>query len=62
LIWGFTGIIGKILGLSGLSTSEVVFWRMLIAWTTLLLYLLIKKESIIVSKKTLYKLLGNGVL
>ena len=62
LIWGFTGIIGKILGLSGLSTSEVVFWRMLIAWTTLLLYLLIKKKRIIVSKKTLFKLLGNGVL
>lgn len=62
LIWGFTGIIGKILGLSGLSTSEVVFWRMLIAWITLLLYLLIKKQSIIVSKKTLLKFLGNGVL
>ena len=62
LIWGFTGIIGKILGLSGLSTSEVVFWRMLIAWTTLLIYLLIKKQRIIVSKKTLFKLLGNGVL
>ena len=62
LIWGFTCIIGKILGLSGLSTSEVVFWRMLIAWTTLLLYLLIKKQRIIVSKKTLFKLLGNGVL
>ena len=62
LIWGFTGIIGKILGLSGLSTSEVVFWRMLIAWTTLLLYILIKKQRIIVSKKTLFKLLGNGVL
>tara|TARA_B110000285_G_C15124971_1_gene619554 strand:- start:1189 stop:2100 length:912 start_codon:yes stop_codon:yes gene_type:complete len=62
LIWGFTGIIGKILGLSGLSTSEVVFWRMLIAWTTLLLYLIIKKKHILVSKKTLLKLLGNGIL
>ncbi len=62
LIWGFTGIIGKILGLSGLSTSEVVFWRMLIAWTTLLLYLIVKKQNIVVSKKTLFKLLGNGVL
>ena len=62
LIWGFTGIIGKILGLSGLSTSEVVFWRMLIAWTTLLLYLVVKKQRIIVSKKTLLKFLGNGVL
>ena len=50
------------MGLSGLSTSEVVFWRMLIAWTTLLLYLVVKKQRIIVSKKTLLKFLGNGVL
>ena len=62
LIWGFTGIIGKVLVLSGLTTSEVVFWRMLIAWTTLLVYLIVKKEHIKVSKKTLFKLLGNGVL
>ena len=48
--------------LSGLTTSEVVFWRMLIAWTTLLVYLIVKKEHIKVSKKTLFKLLGNGVL
>ena len=62
LIWGFTGIIGKLLFLSGLNSSEVVFWRMLIAWVTLLLYLILKRESIIVSRKTLFKLLGNGVL
>lgn len=48
--------------LSGLTTSEVVFWRMLIAWTTLLVYLIVKKEHIKVSKKTLFKLLGNGIL
>ena len=35
---------------------------MLIAWTTLLLYLIIKKKHILVSKKTLLKLLGNGIL
>ncbi len=35
---------------------------MLIAWTTLLIYLLIKRERILVSKKTLLKLLGNGIL
>ena len=62
LIWGFTGIIGKVLVFSGLTTSEVVFWRMLIAWTTLLVYLIVKKEHIKVSKKTLFKLLGNGIL
>mgnify|MGYP002060556338 FL=1 len=35
---------------------------MLIAWTTLLLYFTVKKQSIMISKKTLFKLLGNGVL
>ena len=35
---------------------------MLIAWTTLLLYLIFKKKRIVVSKKTLFKLLGNGIL
>ncbi len=62
LIWGFTGIIGKILDLSGLQSSEVVFWRMLIGWVTLLIYLLITRHKISVSKMTLMQLLGNGAL
>lgn len=62
LIWGFTGIIGKFLDLNGLDTNEVVFWRMLIGWVTLFVYLLIYKKNLRVSKKTLLKLLGNGAL
>ena len=62
LIWGFTGIIGKILGISGLNSSEIVFWRMLIAWTTLLLFLIIKKEKLKLNNKTLLKFFGNGGL
>ena len=62
LIWGFTGIIGKILGISGLNSSEIVFWRMLIAWTTLLLFLIIKKEKLKLNNKTLLKFSGNGGL
>jgi drug/metabolite transporter (DMT)-like permease len=62
LIWGFTGIIGKTLDLSGLNSSEVVFWRMLIGWVTLLIYLLIIKKTLIVSKSTFLKLFGNGAL
>lgn len=62
LIWGFTGIIGKILVISGLNTSEIVFWRMLIAWTTLLLFLIIRKEKIKINYKTLLKFFGNGGL
>ena len=62
LIWGFTGIIGKFLDLSGLQSSEVVFWRMLIGWLTLLLYLILTNQNIKVSSTTLAKLLGNGIL
>ena len=62
LIWGFTGIIGKTLGISGLNTSEIVFWRMLIAWITLLLFLAIKKERLKLNRITLIKFFGNGGL
>lgn len=62
LIWGFTGIIGKTLDISGLNTNEVVFWRMLIGWVTLLLYLVLTKKQLFVTKNTLLKLFGNGAL
>ena len=62
LIWGFTGIIGKTLNLSGLTSNEIVFWRMLIAWATLLLFLILKKEKLRLNKLTLLKFFGNGGL
>lgn len=62
LIWGFTGIIGKNLGLSGLNSSEIVFWRMLIAWLTLLLFLIFKREPLKLNSLTILKFFGNGGL
>tara|TARA_B100000963_G_scaffold98663_1_gene85240 strand:- start:655 stop:1542 length:888 start_codon:yes stop_codon:yes gene_type:complete len=62
IIWGFTGIIGKILDISGLNTYEIVFWRMLIGWVTLFIYLVIVKRPLLVSKRTSLKLFGNGIL
>ena len=62
LIWGFTGIIGKTLNLSGLTSNEIVFWRMLIACATLLLFLILKKEKLRLNKLTLLKFFGNGGL
>ena len=59
---GFTGIIGKILDISEMSSKEVVFWRMLIGWVTLLVYLIFSKTPIVVDKKTMFKFFGNGVL
>ena len=62
LIWGFTGIIGKFLELTELSSSYIVFWRMLIGWTTLLLYLIFKKQKVLIDRKSALKFLGNGIL
>ena len=57
-LWGFTAILGKLI----LAEAQVlVFYRMLFAAIFLYLYLrLIKKESIKVSKKLLFRLIGIG--
>ena len=62
LIWGFTGIIGKFLELTELNSSYIVFWRMLIGWSTLLLYLIFKKQKVLIDRKSALKFLGNGIL
>ena len=62
LIWGFTGILGKILTISGLSSNEIVFWRMLIAWSTLLIFLISTQVNLKISKTNLFKFFGNGGL
>jgi len=57
-LWGFTAILGKLI----LAEAQVlVFYRMLFAAIFLYLYLrLIKKDSIKVSKKLLFRLVGIG--
>lgn len=39
-----------------------MFWRTLIGWTTLLVYLIIIKQQILIGSKNILNLLGNGVL
>ena len=39
-----------------------MFWRTLIGWTTLLVYLIIIKQQILIGTKNILNLLGNGVL
>ena len=36
LIWGFTGVIGKHLDISGMESMPIVIYRMLIGWVSLL--------------------------
>ena len=60
LIWGFTGILGVLIRLE----SVIIVWhRVLIAFITLLVALLIMKKSIkIPSKKRLIQVLLIGVI
>ena len=57
LLWGFTGLFGKLVTISALP---MVWYRMLIAAFAIFLYLRFKKKSCFVSKKHLFQLLGIG--
>ncbi len=59
-IWGFTGILGKLIHLD----AYVIVWhRVLIAFTALAIYFLIKRKSVhIPSRAQLIKILGVGIL
>lgn len=59
-MWGFTGILGKLIHLDALY---LVWWRILIAFTSLAIGLyFLKMPMRITSKKTVLKVLGVGVL
>jgi drug/metabolite transporter (DMT)-like permease len=59
-IWGFTGILGKLIHLDSLS---IVWWRVVIAFLGLGFYLKLKRWNFRVhSKKQLYRILGVGVI
>lgn len=59
-IWGFTGILGKLILLDSLI---IVWWRVVIAFLALGIYLKIKNWDLTVpSRKHLFSILGVGVL
>ena len=58
-LWGFTGILGKLIKLDSLV---IVWWRLLIAFVALALYLAFKRSKLqIHSKKQLLGIIGVGV-
>ncbi len=59
LVWGFTGILGKVITVSSIS---IVWYRTLIAFLSIAIFLLIKKQSFKISLKRLGKYLGVGVI
>ncbi|MGJ8660723.1 MAG: DMT family transporter [Bacteroidota bacterium] len=59
-IWGFTGILGKLIHLDSLT---IVWWRVLIAFFALGVYMKIKNFNFQVhSRKQLFGIMGVGVL
>lgn len=59
LIWGFTGILGKVIEVSSLAT---VWYRMLIAFVGVLIYLYYAKIDFRVNLKHMLQFLGVGVI
>ena len=57
LLWGFTGVFGKLVTMSALP---MVWYRVLIAAVVVFIYMKFKKTSLEISKKELLTLLGIG--
>jgi len=58
-IWGFTGILGKLISISAV---QLVWYRVLIASVTLFLYFNFNKTTFKVNRSTLFKLIFTGAL
>lgn len=59
-LWGFTGILGKLIKLDSLA---IVWWRLLIAFVALFIFLKLTKWKFkIHSKKQLWGIIGVGIL
>jgi drug/metabolite transporter (DMT)-like permease len=59
LLWGFTGVFGKLVTMSALP---MVWFRVLIAAIAIFIFIKFKKIDVKVSKQHLYKLLGIGAI
>ncbi len=59
ILWGFTGVLGKMISL---SEGMLVWYRMMLVTTSLLLYIRFTKPSLHVSKAQFRKLFMVGTL
>ena len=59
VIWGFTGILGKLINM---PSSSIVLDRMLIAFVTLVIVLMVKKRKEIVLKRYKWQMLFVGFI
>ena len=59
LVWGFTGILGKVITVSSIS---IVWYRTLFAALSLVIFLLLRKSPIRIPFKTMIQYLGVGIV
>ena len=59
IILGLTGVLGKLIET---SATILVWYRMMIAFLALGIYILLKSKLLLIPKKTFFKLLGTGVI
>ena len=59
LVWGFTGILGALISI---SATQLVWYRVLIAFVTLYIYFKISKTSFKVRRETFVKLFFTGAI
>ena len=61
-IWGFTGVLGKLLDQETVAVHTIVFYRMLIGSAAMGLVILFARKKITMSAKTILQTSGTGVL
>lgn len=59
VVWGFTGTLGKLISI---PATGLVWYRVLIAFVSLLLYFIIRKQTFRADAKSILKFAGNGAL
>ncbi|MCT1529627.1 MULTISPECIES: DMT family transporter [Sphingobacterium] len=59
LIWGFTGVLGELISIPAL---HLVWYRVLIAAVSLILFYLFKRKTLLVPKGQLFQYLGVGMI
>ncbi|MGZ4053764.1 MAG: DMT family transporter [Bacteroidia bacterium] len=62
LIWGWSPILGKLINIEGIVAYQLVWFRMFLTVITIAIYLLIVNQSIKLSKKDAFQLIGIGAI
>ena len=61
-IWGFTGVLGKLLDQENVPVHTIVFYRMLIGFIAIGVVIIVSRKKITMSPKTILQTSGTGVL